>query len=139
MAAEVAVGSAAERRRLVSLERRTADRPIRLNRPGTPDALSAALLRGLQAPRLSIFGLVSGVVPLAKLIEEAIRTAAKIVSFPHPVVMKAKGCVDQSYQAPLVAGLLFKRRMLRATSALTDRKQDMAPFSGKHAPEFRNQ
>ena len=42
-------------------------------------------------------GLVSRIIPDNELVDEAIRTAARIASLSQPVVMMIKECVDRAY------------------------------------------
>jgi enoyl-CoA hydratase len=83
-------------------------------------------------------GLVSRVVPLADLKEEAIRTATKIASLSRPSVMMIKDAVNAAYELPLTEGLRVERRSFQATFALEDQKEGMAAFLEKREPKFKN-
>jgi enoyl-CoA hydratase len=83
-------------------------------------------------------GLVSRVVPLADLKEEAIRTANKIASLSRPSVMMIKDAVNAAYEVPLTEGLRVERRSFQATFALEDQKEGMAAFLEKREPKFKN-
>ncbi|MFZ0502701.1 MAG: enoyl-CoA hydratase [Chthoniobacterales bacterium] len=83
-------------------------------------------------------GLVSRVIPLADLKEEAIRTATKIASLSRPSVMMIKDAVNAAYELPLTEGLRVERRSFQATFALEDQKEGMAAFLEKREPKFRN-
>jgi enoyl-CoA hydratase len=83
-------------------------------------------------------GLVSRVVPLADLKEEAIRTATKIASLSRPTVMLIKDAVNAAYELPLAEGLRVERRSFQATFALEDQKEGMAAFLEKREPRFKN-
>jgi enoyl-CoA hydratase len=83
-------------------------------------------------------GLVSRVVPLADLKEEAIRTATKIASLSRPSVMLIKDAVNAAYEVPLTEGLRVERRSFQATFALEDQKEGMAAFLEKREPKFKN-
>src|ERR1041385_6608514 len=85
--------------------------------------LSGRLMDAAEAERA---GLVSRVVPVANLVDEAIRTAARIASLSAPVVAMIKECVNRAYETSLAEGLLFERRALHATFSLHDRKEGMA-------------
>jgi enoyl-CoA hydratase len=81
-------------------------------------------------------GLVSRIIPAAELIEEALRTAAKIAQLSRPIVMMIKDCVNHAYDSPLTEGLRFERWMEQACFLLEDRPEGMAAFIEKRAPIF---
>jgi enoyl-CoA hydratase len=83
-------------------------------------------------------GLVSRVIPAHELVQEALHTAARFAAIPRPVALLIKECVNQAYEMPLAAGLLFERRMFQATFALDDRVEGMAAFIAKRRPAFGN-
>ena len=83
-------------------------------------------------------GLVSRVVPAAELVDEAVRTAARIAGFSSPIVMLAKEAVNRAFETPLAEGLRFERRLFHATFATEDRKEGMAAFVEKRTPQFKN-
>lgn len=83
-------------------------------------------------------GLVSRIVPAAELIDEAVRTAAKIAAFSRPTVMMAKECVNQAFETSMKEGLLFERRTSQSTFALDDQKEGMNAFLEKRPPAFKN-
>jgi enoyl-CoA hydratase len=83
-------------------------------------------------------GLVSRVVPAAKLMEEAMAMADKIAGYSLPVVMMAKESVNRAYDSPLGEGVLFERRLFHAMFALEDQKEGMAAFVEKRKPAFKN-
>ena len=83
-------------------------------------------------------GLVSRIVPAAELVDEAIKTAAKIAGLSRPAVMMAKESVNRAYETTLAEGVLFERRTFQATFALEDRKEGMTAFVEKRPPAFKN-
>ena len=83
-------------------------------------------------------GLVSRIVPLADLKEEAIRTATKIASLSRPAVMMIRDAVNAADELPLTEGLRVERRSFQATFALEDQKEGMAAFLEKREPRFKN-
>jgi len=54
---------------------------------------------------------VSRVVPVEKLVEEAIAIGAKIASKSAPSITMAKECINQAEELSLTQGLLFERRV----------------------------
>jgi enoyl-CoA hydratase len=95
--------------------------------------LSGRMMDAQEAERA---GLVSRVVPAARLLEEAMQAAAAIASFSLPAVMMAKEAVNRAYEAPLSEGMLFERRLFHALFATADQKEGMAAFLGKRPPNF---
>jgi enoyl-CoA hydratase len=94
--------------------------------------------RMMDAAEAERSGLVSRVIPAAELVDEAIRTAAKIAALSRPVVYAAKEAVNRAYETTLAEGVLFEQRSFYATFALDDRKEGMAAFSEKRSPDFKN-
>jgi enoyl-CoA hydratase len=83
-------------------------------------------------------GLVSRVVPAKKLIEEAMGAAQKIAEKSMLATMSVKEAVNRSYEVSLTEGILFERRVFHAMFATEDRKEGMAAFLEKRAPQFRD-
>ena len=77
-------------------------------------------------------------MPAAELVDEAIKTAAKIAGLSRPIVMMAKEAVGRAYETTLSEGVLFERRVFHATFAVEDRKEGMAAFAEKRPPAFKN-
>jgi enoyl-CoA hydratase len=94
--------------------------------------------RMMDAAEAERSGLVSRVVPVADLLEEALKAAAKIADFSLPAVMMAKEAVNRSYETTLAEGLRFERRVFHSMFALDDQKEGMAAFSEKRSAAFRN-
>ncbi len=97
--------------------------------------LSARMMDAQEAERA---GLVSRVVPAARLLDEAMETARTIAAFPRQSVMMAKECVNRAYSSPLGDGLLFERRAFHSLFATHDQKEGMDAFLSKRAPKFEN-
>jgi enoyl-CoA hydratase len=94
--------------------------------------------RFMDAAEAERCGLVSRVVPAKSLIEEAMKSAAKIVEKSAVTAMVVKECVNRSQEAALNDGLLFERRMFHALFATEDQKEGMAAFLEKRQPQFRD-
>ena len=97
--------------------------------------LTARMMDAAEAERS---GLVSRVVPAAKLMQEAMAIAEKIAGFSLPVVMMAKESVNRAYETALAEGVLFERRLFHSQFALEDQKEGMAAFVDKRKPIFKN-
>ncbi|MFA6314187.1 MAG: enoyl-CoA hydratase-related protein, partial [Sterolibacterium sp.] len=82
--------------------------------------------------------LVSRIVPLANLLEDALATAEKIAGYSLPVVMMIKESVNRSFESSLQEGLLFERRGFHSSFGLVDQKEGMAAFLDKRRPLFKN-
>jgi enoyl-CoA hydratase len=94
--------------------------------------------RMMDAAEAERSGLVSRVVPLEHLLDEALKAAEKIAGFSLPAVMMAKEAVNRSYETTLSEGLRFERRVFHSMFALEDQKEGMAAFSEKRPATFRN-
>ncbi len=94
--------------------------------------------RMMDAAEAERSGLVSRVVPLASLMEEALKAADKIASLSRPVVMMAKECVNRAYETSMAEGIKFERRVFHSTFATEDQKEGMAAFVEKRPPQFKN-
>jgi enoyl-CoA hydratase len=98
-------------------------------------ALTARMMDAAEAERV---GLVSRVVPAARLMEEAIEAATVIASMSLPSVMMAKEAVNRAFEAPLGEGLLFERRLFHSLFATEDQKEGMEAFIAKRQAVFRH-
>ncbi|MCM0019892.1 MAG: enoyl-CoA hydratase [Tagaea sp.] len=94
--------------------------------------------RMMDAAEAERAGLVSRVVPAAELMDEAIKTAAKIAGLSRPIVMMAKEAVNRAYESTLAEGVRFERRVFHATFATEDQKEGMAAFAEKRPPQWKN-
>ena len=108
---------------------------------GKSKAMEMALLgqsRMMDAEEAERSGLVSRILPLADLIEDAIKTAQKISELSQPIVMMAKESVNRAYETTLSEGVRFERRLFHSAFATDDQKEGMAAFSEKRKPDFQN-
>ena len=83
-------------------------------------------------------GLVSRVVPLKKLKEEAQGAAAKIAEKSQLAAVAAKDCVNKAYETNLESGLEYERGAFYALFATEDQKEGMKAFLEKREPQFRD-
>jgi enoyl-CoA hydratase len=97
--------------------------------------LTGRFMDAIEAERV---GLVSRIVPMGKLLDDALETAGKIAEKSALSVMSAKEAVNRSYEATLAEGLLFERRAFHALFATNDQKEGMAAFLEKREPQFRD-
>ena len=82
-------------------------------------------------------GLVSRVVPVKNLMEDAMATAAKIAEKSGLINMAVKEAVNRSYETTLREGVLFERRLFHALFATEDQVEGMSAFLEKRTPQFR--
>ena len=94
--------------------------------------------RTMDAQEAERAGLVSRVVPLEKLMQEALAVAEKIAGYSLPVAMMIKESINRAYETTLSEGVLFERRGFHSQFALEDQKEGMAAFLEKRKPVFKN-
>jgi len=95
--------------------------------------------RMMNAAEAESAGLVSRVVPLDKLMEEALGAAVVICGYGLPSVMAAKEAVNRAFEGGLADGVMFERRLFHGLFGTEDQKEGMAAFVEKRAPVFKNQ
>jgi enoyl-CoA hydratase len=94
--------------------------------------------RMMDAQEAEHAGLVARIVPLASLLEEAIKIAETIASMSLPSVLAAKEAVNRSFETSLAEGIRFERRVFHSLFATADQKEGMAAFIAKRPPKFEN-
>ena len=94
--------------------------------------------RMMDAEEAERIGLVSRIVPVAELVEEALKTAETIAGMSRPAVLMTKEAVNRAYETTLSEGIRFERRLFHATFATEDQKEGMAAFTEKRQPKFTN-
>jgi enoyl-CoA hydratase len=97
--------------------------------------LTARMMDAQEAERA---GLVSRVVPLDKLMDEALAVADKIANYSLPVAMMIKESINRAYETSLAEGALFERRVFQSQFSLEDQKEGMAAFVEKRKPTFKH-
>jgi enoyl-CoA hydratase len=83
-------------------------------------------------------GLVARIVPLASLLEEALKTAETIAAMSLPSVLAAKEAINVAFETSLAEGVRFERRVFHAMFATADQKEGMTAFIAKRPPKFEN-
>ena len=94
--------------------------------------------RMMDAEEAERANLVARVVPLADLLDEALKLAQTIAEKSQPIVALAKEAVNVAYETTLQEGIRFERRVFYATFATEDRKEGMQAFVEKRTPDFNN-
>jgi enoyl-CoA hydratase len=97
--------------------------------------LTARMMDAQEAERS---GLVARVVPLASLMDEAMKVAETIASMSLAATMLAKEAVNRAFEVPLAEGTRFERRVFHSLFATEDQKEGMAAFVEKRAAQFKN-
>lgn len=97
--------------------------------------LTARMMDAVEAERA---GLVSRIVPVDKLMEEALSAAATISAMSLPILMLIKESVNRAYESTLADGVQYERRLFHSTFATEDQKEGMKAFIEKRLPSFRN-
>jgi len=107
---------------------------------GKAKAMDLALTgRMMDASEAERSGLVSRVVPLDKLMDEALGAALMISEFSQLAVMAAKESVNRAFEGSLSDGIMFERRMFHAMFATADQKEGMDAFVNKRKAVFKHQ
>jgi enoyl-CoA hydratase len=81
-------------------------------------------------------GLVSRIVPVDKLVEEALAAAATIADFAPEVVLLNKEAVNRAFELTLAEGILFERRVFQGLFATKAQKEGMTAFIEKRKANF---
>lgn len=92
--------------------------------------------RMMEADEAERVGLVSRVVPVADLLDDALKTAERIADMSGPVTMMTKESVNRAYEVTLSEGVRFERRLFQATFGTEDQQEGMAAFAEKREPKF---
>ncbi len=94
--------------------------------------------RMMDAKEAESCGLVSRIVPVEDLLEEAKSVAKKIASMPRATAMLTKEMVNAAYETPLSHGVKFERRLFHSLFATEDQSEGMEAFVEKRTPHFKN-
>jgi len=97
--------------------------------------LTARMMDAQEAERA---GIVSRVVPLDKLLDEAMAVADRIAGYSLPVVMMIKEAINRAYETTLSEGVHYERRIFHSMFSLDDQKEGMAAFVEKRKPDFKH-
>ena len=107
---------------------------------GKAKAMDMALTgRMMDATEAERSGLVSRVVPLDKLMDEALGAALQICDFSQIAVMAAKESVNRAFESGLSDGVMFERRLFHGLFATADQKEGMDAFMNKRKANFSHQ
>jgi enoyl-CoA hydratase len=106
---------------------------------GKAKAMDMALTgRMMDANEAERAGLVSRVVALEKLMDEALGAALLISEYSQIATMAVKESVNQAFEGSLNDGITFERRLFHALFATADQKEGMDAFVNKRKAVFTN-
>ena len=94
--------------------------------------------RMMDAEEAERANLVARVVPLANLLDEALKLAETIAEKSQPIVALAKEAVNVAYETTLQEGIRFERRVLRHVRRPRTVSEGMQAFIEKRTPNFNN-
>jgi enoyl-CoA hydratase len=107
---------------------------------GKAKAMDLALTgRMMDANEAEKAGLISRIVPLDKLMEEALGAALMICDYSQIATMAAKESVNRAFESGLADGVMFERRLFHALFATEDQKEGMDAFVNKRKAAFKHQ
>ena len=92
--------------------------------------------RFMDAEEAERAGLVSRIVPVADLLDEAVKAAETIAAKSLPNAMIIKESVNRAFETTLSEGVRFERRLFHASFGTRDQKEGMAAFTEKRKPVF---
>jgi len=94
--------------------------------------------RMMDAQEAERSGLVARIVPVADLLEDAMKTAATIASYSLTSVMLTKEAINRAFETTQAEGVRFERRAFQSMFATEDQKEGMAAFLEKRPAAFKN-
>jgi enoyl-CoA hydratase len=94
--------------------------------------------RMMDAQEAERSGVVARIVPLATLLDEALKVAESIAALSLPSVLAAKEAVNTAFETSLAEGVRFERRVFHSLFATADQKEGMAAFVQKRPAKFEN-
>ena len=90
--------------------------------------LTARMMDAEEAERA---GLVSRVVPLDQLLDEAVEAGQVIASMSRPAVLMIKEAIDRAYETTLASGLEVERGLFSLSFSAADKHEGMRAFLEK--------
>ena len=87
--------------------------------------------RMMDATEAEQSGLVARVVPLADLVDEAVKAAETIAGMAPLATLAVKEMVNAAFETTLQQGVVFERRMFHGLFGSEDQKEGMAAFVEK--------
>ena len=97
--------------------------------------LTARMMDAEEAERS---GVASRVVPLDRLLDEAMEAAAVIASMSRPAVLMVKEAIDQAYETNLQSGLDAERTRFDMSFSSADKHEGMRAFLEKRTARWKH-
>ena len=97
--------------------------------------LTARMMDAEEAERS---GVASRVVPLDRLLDEAMEAAAVIASMSRPAVLMVKEAIDRAYETNLRSGLDAERTLFNMSFSSADKHEGMRAFLEKRAARWKH-
>ena len=97
--------------------------------------LTARMMDADEAERC---GLASRVVPLDRLLDEAMEAAQVIASMSRPAVLMVKEAVDRAYETTLESGLDAERGLFNLAFSTADKHEGMRAFLDKRPARWKH-
>ena len=94
--------------------------------------------RMMDADEAERSGLASRVVPLDRLLDEAMEAAAVIASMSRPAVLMVKEAIDRAYETTLESGLDAERGLFNMAFSNADKHEGMRAFLEKRAARWEH-
>ncbi len=94
--------------------------------------------RMMDAKEAERAGLVSRIVGIDELEDEAISAAKKIATQSQPIAQMTKETVNAAFETTLSQGVRFERRLFQAMFSTDDQKEGMSAFAEKRKAHFKN-
>src|SRR5689334_9913437 len=82
-------------------------------------------------------GLVSKVVPVDSLLDEAMKMAETIAGMPPLAALANKELVAAAYETTLTHGITFEKRLFNGVFSTEDRVEGMSAFTAKRKPVWK--
>lgn len=95
--------------------------------------------RMMDAAEAEKANLCSKVVPLAELMDEALKMAQTIAAMPPLAAIGNKEMINAAFETGLVTGLLFERRVFNGLCATADKAEGMTAFVEKRPGNWTGQ
>lgn len=92
--------------------------------------------RMMDAEEAERAGLVSRIIPVDELVEEAVKTAQQIAESSRPAAMMVKEQVNRAFETTLSEGVRYERRLFQSLFGTPDQREGMAAFVEKRKPDF---
>lgn len=94
--------------------------------------------RHIDADEAERIGLVSRVVPLSDLLNDAIATANRIAKMSQTAIFMAKEAINASFENSLTQGISLENKLYLQSLGTEDKEEGIKAFTEKRKPNFTN-